>query len=623
MLLSELWEGRVARTEIPEVSFDAAYDVIVSGLGNSGALAALFSAENGLSVLGVESSCAVGGTTTRGGISVHYFGCPGGRAEAVEAACRSHSQRLGCDPAESGRFVLEEKLLQQSVRLLYRSSVCGVFLQGRTVTGVRVLTPDGIRQYACRVLMDCTGDGSTACMAGCESSFGRAWDGLGQPYSRMCRILRDGELLPINMDFGRVDPLDDRALTQALVFSCAYEPPILRRMGKFVQHLPLIGVREGRHILSEEQLRLTDLFQGCRTAEPAFYTYSDLDKHGWDKPLESELFADWAVGANLNAYNLSFPVPWKSILPKGFDGLLVPCRALGVDCDIAASVRMIPDMNKLAETAADVALLAIRHGCRLKDIPYPELHSRLEASGCLDTAHDRGLWVDGKLDCDAEPLTPEKVTFFTRPEQLESRLATLRPGLAIWSARRMGDAAREPLYALLDSPDENTHKHAAFALASMGDPGGLPLLREMAAQRDAVMLRDCRKYNQHRGPMAIYHLGRLADADSVELLLELLTGSEEHLRPIYEPCSRYPWTDFRVLYFMFFCNATAALVRIGNAHPRVRSRIADGFAQAFSGDAWYLRLTTRPEASSEGGMVKNLKVVAMAAAADWGCGREA
>ena len=74
MLLSELCEGRVIRRPADGTVFEKQWDVIVCGLGNSGALTALFCAQNGLSVLGVEALSGVGGSTTFGGVTVHYFG---------------------------------------------------------------------------------------------------------------------------------------------------------------------------------------------------------------------------------------------------------------------------------------------------------------------------------------------------------------------------------------------------------------------------------------------------------------------------------------------------------------------------------------------------------------------
>ena len=114
------------------------------------------------------------------------------------------------------------------------------------------------------------------------------------------------------------------------------------------------------------------------------------------------------------------------------------------------------------------------------------------------------------------------------PEKLEARLSTLQPGLAIWSAKRMGGRANETLRGLLTSADENTRKHAAFALAITGDASGVELLREMARERDPVMLHDCRKRNQQRGCMAVYFLGRLADAESVgKAAVETATAKAE------------------------------------------------------------------------------------------------
>jgi hypothetical protein len=259
----------------------------------------------------------------------------------------------------------------------------------------------------------------------------------------------------------------------------------------------------------------------------------------------------------------------------------------------------------------------VRENCPTAQIPYPVLATRLRASGCLDEAHDRGIWVDGAWDCDGKPLTPEKITFPACPQQLEARLATLQPGIAIRAARFMGADAGDLLCGLLDSPDENTRKHAALALACRGDARCLPVLRQTVQQRDTVMLRDCRKYNQHRGPMAIYWLGRLADAESTGLLLELLADADGSLREACAPSPRYPWTDFRVLQFMFTCSATAALVRIGDACPAQRQRIAAGFAAVFGDGSYREKLTARPVKSSEGGMVHNLARIAAAAAARW------
>lgn len=118
------------------------------------------------------------------------------------------------------------------------------------------------------------------------------------------------------------------------------------RAGTFVAHMPLIGVREGRRIIAEETVRLEDVFAETVTDTPMFYSYSDLDKHGWDTAFDGETLGDWTVGANLGAYNLTVPMPFRALIPKGYDGLLCACRAFGVDRNISSLSRMILDMKK-------------------------------------------------------------------------------------------------------------------------------------------------------------------------------------------------------------------------------------------------------------------------------------
>ena len=121
--------------------------------------------------------------------------------------------------------------------------------------------------------------------------------------------------------------------------------------------------------------------------------------------------------------------------------------------------------------------------------------------------------------------------------------------------------------------------------------------------------------------MAIYWLGRLGDREITEELLNLIGSESEPENPVYNgeslQTTRYQVADFRNVYFQFMSQAVMALVRIGQQHPDLRSRIAKGFSDAFSSDAYYDRITQRPKRSSEGNMVQALKNVAFSAAEKW------
>lgn len=613
MFLSEIFDGKLKKTEVCNVAFDETYDVVICGLGTAGAMAAIFAAENGLSVLGIEAFNCVGGTTTIGGVDGHYFSIRGGRCVAVDEAVDDFKDGYTHNVMEARKIVEEEMILKSGVRILYESSILGVYLEDSTVVGVRAIIPDGIISIMAHTVFDCTGDAYIAHMAGCKTEYGREVDGLVQPYSMVSSVFRNDHYYATNCDFGRVDQRDDKSLSDALIFSRGYEMKEEASGLSRLIHMPLIGVREGRRIVAEEMVRLSDFFAGQKTEEPAFYAYADLDKHGWDIAFDSETLCDWFIGANLGAYNVVIPIPFKAIIPKKMDGLLVPCRALGVDRDVASCARMVPNMQKLAEVAADLVMFSKKLGCKLRDVPYDKLRERWEKSGCLLNPYVTDYRIDGVAQ-------PEDVYFSDDPKNLAAGLCTNTPGQAIWSAKLMGDKAKETLMSLLASNDENTRKHAAFALALQNDASGVDLLRAMAEERDGITLKDCRKHNQQRGVMAIYLLGKLRDFSCVDTLIDIITNPEEHKKPTYADGSagtRYAISDFNNAYFQFVSNSVMALIRIGDAHSGLRGKIKEAFEQAFGDGAYYNRLTTRPQKSSEGGMVLNLKNVAERSVENW------
>ncbi len=591
MILRELYNGQLRQTEVGDVTFQKEYDVVICGLGTAGGMAAIFAAENGLSVLGVEAFNCVGGTTTIGGVDGHYFSIPGGRYRAVDDAVFAFEKEHTHSPMDARKLVEEELIVSSGAQILYESTVVGVYLEDKTVVGVKVVTPEGISNISAGVVFDCTGDIFVATMAGCKTVYGRKTDGLAQPYTMVSMVHNGERYICTNCDFGRVDASDDKGLSDALIFSRGYEMKEEKGSLSRRLHMPLIGIREGRQLVAEEIATLEAFFRGERTKEPVFYAYADLDKHGWDIAFDGEILGDWFIGANLGAYNVKIPISFRSMIPEEIDGLLVPCRGFGVDRDVASCARMVVNMQKLAEVSADMVLLAKKHNCSLRSIPYAELRERLLESGCLQDMYTS----DYRIDAVSEP---EDVFFLTEPEELEKRLATNTPGMAIWSAKLMGDKAKETLVTLLSSGNENTRKHAAFALALQGDSAGISLLRTMAEERDGVTLQDCRKHNQQRGAMAIYLLGKLRDATCVDTLIDIITNPEEHKKPAYSDGgvgTRYAISDFNNAYFQFMSNAVMALIRIGEAHSGLQDKIKAAFDKAFADGTYYNRLTTRPQ----------------------------
>ena len=117
MVISELRNGEIVKTTVEALPQFTEYDVIISGLGTAGSFATLFSAQNGLRVLGIESFNCVGGTMTIGGVQGHYFGCPGGRYVEIDDLVTEYTEAHTRCRLESNKIVLEKKILDLTKNL--------------------------------------------------------------------------------------------------------------------------------------------------------------------------------------------------------------------------------------------------------------------------------------------------------------------------------------------------------------------------------------------------------------------------------------------------------------------------------------------------------------------------
>ena len=182
------------------------FDVIVAGGGPAGIMAALAAAKVGVKVLIIEQNGFLGGASTAmstGPVSPFHFrneqvvkGIPQQFMDALVAAKGSTGHMKTLDPYGSGdslgffdrekyKLVAATMLEDAGVRMLFHSFISGVSLNGKTVTGVTVTNKSGLRTYSSSIVIDATGDGDVAVMAGAEYIKGEKDSGLMQPCSAM------------------------------------------------------------------------------------------------------------------------------------------------------------------------------------------------------------------------------------------------------------------------------------------------------------------------------------------------------------------------------------------------------------------------------------------------------
>ncbi|MFD0716047.1 FAD-dependent oxidoreductase [Paenibacillus sp. GCM10027626] len=596
MIISERVGGQLVQHNAELHSIEADYDVIVAGLGTAGAIAAIAAAEQGLKVLGIERMSAMGGTGTIGAVIGYYFGNKGGLFEEIDeevqrlAKLADYTKAAGVS-ADLKKIALEQRMEAAGVTIHYNATVIGVYMQDRTVKGVRWIGEDGISSAKSRIVIDCTGEAELSMMAGADYRKGRESDGKMQPFSNAIVWIENDAVKTFYTDSGYVDCEDGDSLSKEVIQSACcwtHQPDIFTEAPKFAKLAPLLGVREGRFIVGEQNVSFRDFINGTFTEEPLFYAYSNLDNHGKDVAFESELQQDWIVGASLWGLNFSVPIPLGALIPKGLDGLLVAGRSLAIDHDLAACVRMKRDMQKCGEAAAIVALLAIRHEVPLHKVPYDELKGLLMATGCLQEANHVGMRYGVPTKDDHEAVRG----WLTDEQNIRSGLASDKPGIAIWSARNKGEQIRPLLQKWITLGEEpNLQRHSAFALALLGDRSAIPILRMIVQERDSFFPKTSRKYNQARGYAAIYLLGKLQDEGIVLELLNIL-HSREQFANVSTDAEFINHDD--EYFFQYFTFSIAALFRIADRHSIHRALVEREIRKIVDDPDFSLYITFKP-----------------------------
>lgn len=161
--MMKLWEkksGRIGSSEI-HTQFGEHYDVIVVGLGTAGSFAAMQAARKGLRVLAIERLNGMGGTGTLGGVAGYYYGTRGGIYEQIDEQVTKYQKQDDFLPfkgmhSELKSWVLDTEVASAGAEVHYLSYVIGVYMQDRTVTGLRWVSPAGIHQSSARIVIDCS-----------------------------------------------------------------------------------------------------------------------------------------------------------------------------------------------------------------------------------------------------------------------------------------------------------------------------------------------------------------------------------------------------------------------------------------------------------------------------------
>jgi hypothetical protein len=177
------------------------YDVVVTGAGSSGIVAAVRAAREGARTLLLEGTGFLGGLITGGRLTkptglinsaifhemldrcVGYKGADGRVRESY------WGKYTGTFDAEVMQRVIIEMVEEAGVEVLLRASVVDTVMQDNAMSGLIIRTKSGESLVLGKAFIDASGDGDVAALAGAEFMLGRDSDGLTQPITSYFRVL--------------------------------------------------------------------------------------------------------------------------------------------------------------------------------------------------------------------------------------------------------------------------------------------------------------------------------------------------------------------------------------------------------------------------------------------------
>lgn len=417
------------------------YDVVVVGGGTGGAPAGISAARQGAKTLVIEYLHGLGGVGTLGAISGYYWGNRVGFTATVPGATWVVEQRMQWWRSE---------ILDAGGDIWFGTMGCGAVVEGNRVAGVVVATPAGRGVVLAKIVIDATGNSDVAAAAGAETYYTDETEfgmqGTGLPGRRL------GETYN-NTDFTIVDETDMVDVWQMYVFSKHKYPDAF-------DHGQLIDTRERRRIVGDTTIRLVDQILGRTYPDSVVQARSNFDTHGYT--VDPLLLVEHPEHKGFNVY-----IPYRAMLPKGWEGVLVIGLGTSAHRDAVPLIRMQPDIQNQGYAAGVAAAMAVRSNRPLRGIDIKELQRHLVEVGNLPESV--------LTDQDSFPLPTEKVAEAVRtlPEGVGAAVIMAQPQDALPLLR---DAYR--------TAKDAARLEYARILAVLGDASGLDtLLSEIRRQK--------------------------------------------------------------------------------------------------------------------------------------------
>ena len=403
--------------ENQRIEYTGAYDVIVVGGGVAGVGAAIAAAREGLSVLIIEKTIALGGQATLGHV-VKYEPMDdngrqiiGGIAEELlkksilygyDNLPQEWKAKLGIDdwkPVDDKAaehknkerrmatffnvpafvFALDEMMDQEGIEVSYDTLFCAPIMEGDSCTGLIVETKSGRHAYHAKMIVDASGDSDVLFRCGAECvdqdnfvtfmgydiDFEKMKDAIDN--NNMYRAIPDWLMLGY-------DPLTKTGATPDKFYGTSVKGvngfARASRAAAF-EHLKR-NLRPDYTILSIPSIlafRTTRRIAGLYTL-----TENDIHKHFEDSIGSA---CDWRKPGPL------YEIPYRALIDKKLKNVIAVGRIIASHGDAWEITRVIPPAVMTGQAGGTAAAMALKHNIPLQQVNVSELQKKLEKTGVL------------------------------------------------------------------------------------------------------------------------------------------------------------------------------------------------------------------------------------------------
>ncbi len=331
-----------------------------------------------------------------------------------------------CGPfsAETLKLVAEEKCISSRVNILYTLTLIHIIKNGNKIEKAVFASKSKIYTIKAKRYIDCTGDANAAYLAGAEFNMESAdklqatslffeIDGIDKSeYDKYCSSKKDvkgddhfDKVIAEERALGRycserprlgtyescdgswrvngtricnIDGTDAEDVTRAIIAGRRQMMDIVDMLKRRIpgcenvylkSSASMLGVRESRRIVGEYVLSAEDLANGKVFDDAIVKCSNSIDYHSNTN------------GSYVESSTDCYTIPYRSLLPKEIDNLIVAGRCVSADKLALSAIRVMPPCFAMGQAAGTAAAISVKDSCGLKTVDINKLKETLKENG--------------------------------------------------------------------------------------------------------------------------------------------------------------------------------------------------------------------------------------------------